>query len=67
MRVISDDGGFIRLACPACGSQRTLTRFRSRQLNGRERVEPEQGQWLPCPVCQEWSPVEGPDVATAVR
>jgi uncharacterized protein YbaR (Trm112 family) len=67
MRVISDDGGYVRLACPACGAQRTVGRFKSRLASGRERYEPEEGQWLPCQVCQEWSPVEHEDAATALR
>jgi uncharacterized protein YbaR (Trm112 family) len=65
MLVISDTRTCVRLACPACGAEQTLARFTSRREDGRERSEPDEGQWLPCPVCQEWSPVEQREVAAA--
>jgi hypothetical protein len=62
--VINDTTASVEVQCPACGAKQTLPRFVTRQDTGRERCEPDLGQWLPCRVCQEWSPIE-PAVATA--
>ncbi|MBN1530160.1 MAG: hypothetical protein JW895_13960 [Thermoleophilaceae bacterium] len=57
MILIADSAGAVRFECNACGAQQTMRRFRSRPVTGGERVEPEEGQWLRCRVCGDWSPL----------
>jgi predicted RNA-binding Zn-ribbon protein involved in translation (DUF1610 family) len=58
MLVVDDSRTSVKVRCPACGTEQILQRFVSRLATGRERCEPEAGQWLPCRACQEWSPIE---------
>ena len=48
----------MRIRCPGCGAEQTLPRSTSRAASGRVRREPADWQWLPCHVCQDWSPLE---------
>jgi hypothetical protein len=59
--LISDNAGTVRVECNACGAQQTLRRFRNRRM----RDEPEQGQWLRCTTCGDWSPLETRPPVTA--
>jgi hypothetical protein len=52
--LLSDNAGSVRVECNACGARQTLRRFRNRRM----RNEPEQGQWLQCRICSDWSPLE---------
>jgi predicted RNA-binding Zn-ribbon protein involved in translation (DUF1610 family) len=56
--LIADSAGAVRFECDACGAQQAMRRFRSRPITGGERCEPEDGQWLRCGVCGDWSPLE---------
>jgi len=56
--LIADRAGAVRYECEACGAQHSMKRFKSRPITGGERCEPEEGQWLRCRVCGDWSPLE---------
>lgn len=56
--VLSETPTAVELQCSGCGARQTVERFRTVSVSGRVRLEPELGQWVPCPVCQDWSPVE---------
>jgi hypothetical protein len=58
--VLSETPTAVELQCSGCGGRHTVKRFRTESVSGRVRDEPEIGQWLPCPICQDWSPVEVP-------
>ena len=58
--VLSQTPTAVELQCSGCGARHTVERFRTESVSGRVRCEPELGQWLPCPACQDWSPVEAP-------
>ena len=49
---------FVQVRCPRCGTEQAFPRFTSRLADGRVRAEPEDGQWLPCHACGDWSPLE---------
>jgi translation initiation factor 2 beta subunit (eIF-2beta)/eIF-5 len=57
MLMIGDRDGLVRFECEACGAQQTMRRFTSRPSSGRTRCEPEEGQWLHCGACGDWSPL----------
>jgi hypothetical protein len=58
MRLIEETSAQVRAQCEACGAEQILRRFTSRPLSGRVRCEPEDGRWLQCRVCGDWSAFE---------
>ena len=58
--LIDDTATDVRIRCPRCGAEQTVPRWTTRKASGRVRNEPVGGQWLPCHVCQDWSPLEAP-------
>jgi hypothetical protein len=66
MRAIQVRATHVRAECEACGAHQTLKRFRSRPVGGGSHCEPEEGQWIQCRVCGDWSPFESHRGAPAV-
>jgi hypothetical protein len=55
MVCVQERDGQVRAACEACGAEQLLPRFASTTASGYVRCEPEEGQWLQCRVCSDWS------------
>jgi hypothetical protein len=59
MLMLRDRDSSVEVKCPACETRQAFPRFISRLPDGSVRHEPEPGQWLPCHVCGDWSPLDG--------
>jgi hypothetical protein len=60
MLVIVDNDDYVHAECNHCGARQPFRRFTSRAAGGGVRREPEEGQWLHCRVCGDWSQLEYP-------
>jgi hypothetical protein len=60
MLAVDETSTHVRVACNACGAERIFRRFTSRPTLGGIRHEPEEGRWIQCRVCGDWSPFERP-------
>jgi len=58
MLVTERKRSIVEVRCPRCGTEQAFPRFTSRLADGRVRTEPDEGQWLPCHACGDWSPLE---------